>query len=131
MIAPGTYAVTFDADTAAATLGGDHADRPRVGDTVVVTTSVAAAVAATGTTAGKAVILPPPVVLVGAAAVLSLAHRVRVGAAGDLSAVPGPLRAEPVPGAADPDPAAAGALPAVGFAAWRAGPVLPAGGLSS
>ena len=123
LVAPGTYAVTFDADTAAATLGGDPAGRPRAGDTVAVVTAAATAVAVTGNPAGKIVTLPPPVVLVGDVPRLSLAHRVRLGAGGDLSAIRGPLRAEPVAGVPGLPAAAAGPLSAVGYAVWRAGPV--------
>ena len=123
LVAPGTYAVTFDAGAAAATLGGDPADRPRAGDTVVVVTDLAAAVAAAVTSTEAHFTLPPPVVLVGGAARLSLAHRVRLGAVGDLAAVRGPLLAEPVAGVTGLPPAATGPRPAVGYAVWRAGPV--------
>ena len=123
LIAPGTYAVTFDTDIAAATLGGDPADRPRVGDTIVVVTDVATALAVAGAPAGKVVTLPPPVVLMGGIPRLSLVHRVRLTAAGITPAVRGPLRAEPVADVSDLPPDAAGSLPSVAFAAWQAGPV--------
>ena len=121
-VVPGAYAVTLDA-AAAASLGGGPAVPPRAGDTVVVVTDAAAAAAVAGEPAGSLITLPPPVVLVGGAARLSLAHRVRLGAAEDLSAIRGPLRAELIAGVAGLPPAATGPLPAVGFAVWRSGPV--------
>ena len=123
LVAPGTYAVTFDADTAAAIFGGDPADCPRVGDMVAVVTDAAAAVAVAGNPAGKIITLPPPVVLVGGVPWLSLAHRVRLGTAEDLSAGRGPLRAEPIADVTGLSPAVTGPLPCVGYAVWRAGPV--------
>ena len=121
---PGTYAVTLDAATAAAPLGGGPADRPRAGDTVVVVTDTATAASAAGKPAGPDASLPPPVVLVGGEARLSLAHRVRLGAAEDLSAIRGPLTAQPHAGVTGLTAAANGPLPAVGFAVWRSGPVV-------
>ena len=59
VVAPGTYAVTFDANIAAATLGGDPADRPRAGDTVVLVTATAMTFAISREPTGKAVTLPP------------------------------------------------------------------------
>ena len=122
-VVPGTYAVLLDEPGAAAILGGDPADRPRAGETVIVVTSMASAIAAADATLGEAVTLPPPIVLVGGVARLSLAHRVRLTVSADPSAVRGPFRAERIGEYPNFVPAADASRSAVGFAVWRAGPL--------
>ncbi len=132
LVAVGTYAVRIDNALAEATLGGEAADRPRAGDTVVVVTdieTVANLVLGAGKPGArrsrKRAALPPPVVLVDGVPTLSLTHMIRLADWSQGASLKFPLKIDPPADAAGLPESAAGALDGIGFVVSRVGPVLP------
>ncbi len=132
-VVPGAYAVRIDTATAEAVLGGEHADRPRAGDTLVVMTDAAAAVrlaeGRSPSAAGRtAVVLPPPVVLLHGAPVLSFLHVVRLAGSAEDVSLRDTLWAERVEPATASAPTTPATLRAVGYVVHRSGPIRPLAG---